>query len=66
MKKLECFCFSQQTLQPGETRTMPVVFVVDPQLPEDVNFVTMSYTFFAVEGREGKTSAATERTGSDG
>lgn len=51
MKKLECFCFSQQTLQAGEVRKMPVVFVVDSKLPEDVNFVTMSYTFFAVEGR---------------
>ena len=51
MKKLDCFCFSQQTLQPREVRTMPVVFVVDPKLPEDVNFVTMSYTFFHVEGR---------------
>ena len=50
MKKLECFCFSQQTLKPGETRTMPVVFVVDAKLPDDVNFVTMSYTFFQVEG----------------
>jgi len=57
MKKLECFCFRQQTLKPGEARTMPVVFVVDAQLPADVNFVTMSYTFFAVAGRETRTSA---------
>ena len=67
MKKLECFCFSQQTLQPGEARRMPVVFVIDPKLPEEVNFVTMSYTFFAVEGRDGgKAAAAADRTGSDG
>jgi cytochrome c oxidase assembly protein subunit 11 len=66
MKKLECFCFSQQTLQPGEARTMPVVFVIDPKLPEEVNFVTMSYTFFAVEGRDGKAAAAAVRVGSDG
>ena len=52
-RKLECFCFTQQTLQPGEVRRMPVVFVVDTTLPEDVNYVTMSYTFFAVEGRDG-------------
>ena len=66
MKKLECFCFSQQTLAPGEVRKMPVVFVVDAKLPDDVNFVTMSYTFFQVEGRAGKAAAANERTGSDG
>lgn len=52
-KKLECFCFTQQTLQPGETRRMPVVFVIERTLPDDVNIVTMSYTFFEVEGRAG-------------
>jgi cytochrome c oxidase assembly protein subunit 11 len=52
-RKLECFCFAQQTLQPGEVRRMPVVFVVERTLPEDVNYVTMSYTFFEVEGRTG-------------
>ena len=50
-RKLDCFCFTQQTLQPGEVRRMPVVFVVETTLPDDVNYVTMSYTFFAVEGR---------------
>ena len=49
-KKLECFCFRQQTLQPGETRQMPVVFVIDNELPNDVNTITLSYTFFEVEG----------------
>ena len=53
-KKLECFCFTQQTLQPGEVREMPVVFVIEPSLPDDVNIVTMSYTFFEVEGTGGK------------
>ena len=52
-RKLDCFCFTQQTLQPGEVRRMPVVFVVETTLPDDVNYVTMSYTFFQVEGREG-------------
>jgi cytochrome c oxidase assembly protein subunit 11 len=52
-RKLDCFCFSQQTLQPGEVRRMPVVFVVETSLPHDVNYVTMSYTFFQVEGRNG-------------
>ncbi len=53
LKKLECFCFSQQTLQAGEVRRMPVVFVIEKTLPEDVTYVTMSYTFFQVEGRSG-------------
>jgi len=53
-KKLECFCFSQQTLAPGEVRKMPVVFVVEPGLPQDVNTVTLSYTFFEVEGKTRK------------
>lgn len=51
-RKLECFCFTTQTLQPGERREMPVVLVLDPKLPPDVNVVTLSYTFFAVEGAE--------------
>lgn len=49
-RKLECFCFAKQTLAPGERRRMPVVFVVDPQLPGDVATITLSYTFFEVEG----------------
>ena len=53
-KKLDCFCFTQQTLQPGEVRRMPVVFVIETTLPGDVNYVTMSYTFFQVEGRDGR------------
>jgi cytochrome c oxidase assembly protein subunit 11 len=50
-KKLDCFCFTQQTLQPGEVRQMPVVFAIDNTIPADLNLVTMSYTFFQVEGR---------------
>ena len=52
--KLECFCFTQQTLAPGEVRQMPVVFVIDPNLPKDVNTITLSYTFFRVEGANRK------------
>ncbi|AYH45208.1 cytochrome c oxidase assembly protein [Azoarcus sp. DN11] len=50
-RKLECFCFAKQTLAAGETRTMPVVFVVDPGLPADVRVITLSYTFFEVAAR---------------
>lgn len=53
-RKLECFCFTQQTLAAGETRRMPVTFVVDPKLPKDVNTIAVSYTFFEVAGRGGK------------
>ena len=44
--KTECFCFTQQLLQPGEKRAMPVRFVVDPALPDRVKTLTLSYTFF--------------------
>jgi len=47
-RKLECFCFRQQTLEANETRRFPVVFVVDPELPRDVGTITLSYTFFEV------------------
>jgi cytochrome c oxidase assembly protein subunit 11 len=49
-RKLECFCFEQQALGPGEQRQFPVVFVVDPKLPADVTTITLSYTFFGVGG----------------
>ena len=55
VRKIECFCFSQQTLAPGETRRMPVVFVVDPKLPKDITNIALSYTFFEVAGRGGRT-----------
>ncbi|MGB3393903.1 MAG: cytochrome c oxidase assembly protein [Stenotrophomonas sp.] len=44
--KTECFCFTAQTLQAGEQREMPVRFIVDPDLPEDVRTITLSYTFY--------------------
>ena len=44
--KTECFCFTAQTLQPGESRDMPVRFIVDADLPADVSTLTLSYTFF--------------------
>lgn len=53
LRKMECFCFQQQTLAPGEVRRMPVVFVIDPKLPPELNTITLSYTFFEVEGARG-------------
>lgn len=46
--KVECFCFSNQTLQAGESRDMPVTFFVSPDLPKDVGSIALSYTFFDV------------------
>ena len=60
-RKLDCFCFATQTLQPGEVRQMPVVFVLDPEAPADLPTITLSYTFFEVEG--GPASAASATSG---
>ena len=46
--KIECFCFQQYTLEPGEKKQWPVVFVIDPRLSKDVTTITLSYTFFEV------------------
>lgn len=48
--KLECFCFKQYTLAPGEKKSWPVAFVIDPKLSRDVKTITLSYTFFEVGG----------------
>jgi len=46
LKKFECFCFSKQVLKPKEIRQMPVQFMIEPNLPKDIDTVTISYTFF--------------------
>lgn len=51
-RKVECFCFKQQTLDANEARQMPVVFYIDPALPKDVKTITLSYTFFEVGGQQ--------------
>ncbi|HXD40623.1 MAG TPA: cytochrome c oxidase assembly protein [Ramlibacter sp.] len=63
--KLECFCFKQYTLEPGEKRQWPVAFVIDPRLSRDVKTITLSYTFFEVGGKTPPPPAGTvaARTG---
>lgn len=61
-KKIECFCFTPQTLAAGETRRMPVMFVLDPALAPDLHTVTLSYTFFD----SGQQASASVRSGHGG
>lgn len=49
--KVECFCFNEYILKPGESKQWPVVFYVDSKLPKDVTTITLSYTFFEVAGK---------------
>jgi cytochrome c oxidase assembly protein subunit 11 len=49
--KLQCFCFNEYVMKPGETKQWPVVFVIEPKLPKDVTTITLSYTFFEVGGK---------------
>ena len=58
VKKLECFCFKQQALAAGESRHMPVQFVIDPALPASVTTITLSYTFFEVPSAKKVTAPA--------
>jgi cytochrome c oxidase assembly protein subunit 11 len=48
-KKVECFCFTEQTLGPGEEAEMPLVFWFDPDLPDHIRRITVAYTFFAAD-----------------
>ena len=56
--KTECFCFTAQTLAAGEARDMPVRFIVDPALPDDVKTVTLSYTFYKNDALTAELNAA--------
>lgn len=61
--KMDCFCFTQQTLGAGERRTMPVAFVLDPALPAEVTTITLSYTFFEIAGRQSQAARAGDGPG---
>lgn len=50
LKKTECFCFTQQTFNPGQQRDMPVLFHIDPHLPKNINTITLAYTLFDTHG----------------
>lgn len=56
-EKTECFCFTEQLLKAGEEKLMPVVFVINPDLPEHIKIITLSYTFFIKPGSETKSLA---------
>lgn len=51
-QKTECFCFTEQKLEAGEERLMPVIFIVDSSLPKELNDLTLSYTFFIKKSSE--------------
>ncbi|MBS7691159.1 cytochrome c oxidase assembly protein [Pseudomonas lalucatii] len=57
--KTECFCFTQQVLQPGERVEMPVRFIVDKDLPQDVKHLTLAYTLFDITARKPPVAQAT-------
>lgn len=50
-EKIECFCFSQQTLGPGEAIELPLAFIVKPEVDRDISQITLSYAFFSIEGQ---------------
>jgi cytochrome c oxidase assembly protein subunit 11 len=49
--KIECFCFSQQTLGPGEAQEMPLAFIIKPGIDRDITHITLSYAFFGIDGQ---------------
>lgn len=60
--KTECFCFTEQTLKPGEKMVMPVRYVIDTELPDNIKGVTLSYTFFELSESDSKAASADTKT----
>ncbi len=58
--KIECFCFSQQTLGPGEAQEMPLAFIIKPGINRDITHITLSYAFFGVDGQRQTLTSARE------
>jgi len=56
--KIECFCFSQQTLGPGESQEMPLTFIVKPEVDGDIRHITLSYAFFSIAGQRNELQSA--------
>jgi cytochrome c oxidase assembly protein subunit 11 len=48
-QKIECFCFTSQSLAPGESREMPLVFIVRPDMDKSIRHITLSYSFYNLE-----------------
>ena len=63
--KTECFCFTQQLLQANESREMPVYYFVQPDLPEHIKEITLSYTFFRDESAQGLAMAEAAQRSED-
>ncbi len=59
-KKVECFCFNEQALEPGESKEMPVRFFVSPDLPKEITTVTLSYAFYNGSDKSERVSAASQ------
>lgn len=51
-EKLDCFCFAEQTLAPGETKEMPLTFIVKPELDKDIRTISLAYAFFIVSDKK--------------
>ena len=64
--KIECFCFTRQRLEPGETRAMPVRFVVDEGIPRRIGALTLAYTFFEAEPAAARDDAPSDGTRTNG
>jgi cytochrome c oxidase assembly protein subunit 11 len=60
-KKIECFCFREQKLEAGQEMEMPLYFWFDPELPEDIEEITVAYTFFNMESSLSRSMKNRER-----